>query len=177
MGGAAVIDPAAGIPATTWPGLSSWVVVFEPTTSAWWGRFLARGFGHCWAMGFDTRVNIWVAVEPLFQGTYVRVLPPETVHGVYLRASRGELRLLSVPHIGAEVRWPRLVVTCAGCVGSLLGMRRFPLTPHGLFWTLRRMPGVEEIGRGSQESERTGSGRAKRSGDCSAGAGRAGEGA
>lgn len=158
-----------------WPGLPSWVVVFERTTSAWWGRFLARGFGHCWAMAFDVRAGVWIAVEPLFQGTLAKVLPHEVVQAVFLRAQRGEVRLLSVPHIGAEVRWPRLVVTCAGCVGSLLGMRRFPLTPYGLFWTLRRMPGVEEIGRGIETSIGPGAGGADGSGTEGAGIGGAGE--
>lgn len=160
-----------------WPGLSSWVVVFEPTTSAWWGRFLARGFGHCWAMGFDTQAGVWIAVEPLFQGTWVRVLQPASVTGMFLKAERGEVRMLSVPHVGVEVRWPRLVVTCAGCVASVLGLRRFPLTPYGLFWTLRRMPGVEEIGRGSQEAISASAGGAERGGSEGVGAGRARAGA
>ena len=159
-----------------WPGLPSWVVVFEPTTSAWWGRFLARGFGHCWAMGFDVRAGVWIAVEPLFQGTLAKVLPDDVVKAVFLKAQRGEVRLLSVPHVGVEVRWPRLVVTCAGAVGSLLGLRRFPLTPHGLFWTLRRMPGVEEIGRGVTEGIGTGAAGAERGGTQGAGVGGAGEG-
>lgn len=162
---------------SAWPGLPSWVVVFEPTTSAWWGRFLARGFGHCWAMAFDARAGVWIAVEPLFQGTLAQVLPHEVVHAVFLRAAKGEVRLLSVPHIGAEVRWPRLVVTCAGCVGSLLGMRRFPLTPYGLFWTLRGMPGVKEIGRGVEEGERAGACGTECSGDGGGGTGGARQGA
>ncbi|MBR0682754.1 hypothetical protein GXW74_19840 [Roseomonas eburnea] len=160
-----------------WPGLHSWMVVFEPTTSAWWGRFLARGFGHCWAMGFDPAARVWVGVEPLFQGTLVRVLSSEAVHGVFLRAKLGEVRLLSVPHVGAEVVRPRFCVTCAGAVASLLGLRRFPLTPWGLFWTLRRMPGVKEIWRGGEEAVSTGAAATECGGDSRPGAGCAGEGA
>lgn len=163
---------------TAWPGLHSWLVVFEPTTSAWWGRFLARGFGHCWAMGFDPAAKAWVCVEPLFEGTMVRVASPEVVAGVFLRAERGELRLLSVPHVGVEVRRPRLCVTCAGAVASLLGLRRFPLTPWGLFWTLRRIPGVRELGlHGREEVEHAVGDGAERAGAGSGGPGGAGEGA
>lgn len=153
---------------TDWPGLHTWYVVFEPTTSAWWGRFLARGFGHCWMLGFDTRAGVWVEMEPLFSGTVVRVAPDEVVRGVFIRHRRGEVRLLRVRHIGAEVRWPRLVVTCAGAVASLLGMRRFPLTPYGLFWRLRRL-GAQEIERGG-EDEDTGTG-GEDGGGASGGAG------
>lgn len=163
-------------PTSDWPGLHSWIVVFEPTTSAWWGRFLARGFGHCWAMAFDTRARVWVRVEPLFQGTLVEVAPREVVVGAFVKAQEGAIRILTVPHVGVEVRRPRLVVTCAGAVASLLGLRRFPLTPYGLFWTLRRIPGVREIGRGGEEGIGTCGAGEERSGDCGRGTGGAGEG-
>lgn len=159
-----------------WPGLHTWHVVFEPTTSAWWGRFLAPGFGHCWAMAFDTEARVWVRVEPLFSGTLVQVAPRAVVVGTFVKAAEGSLRLLVVPHVGVEVRRPRLLMTCAGAVASLLGLRRFPLTPYGLFWTLRRIPGVREIGCGGSEGIGTGGTGEVRSGDCGGAAGGAGEG-
>lgn len=127
-------------------------------------------------MAYDTDARVWVRVEPLFSGTLVQVAPRAVVVGAFVAAQEGRLRILSVPHVGVEVRWPRLVVTCAGCVASLLGLRRFPLTPYGLFWTLRRIPGVREIGRGSEETIDAGAAGEKRCGDRCGGAGGPGEG-
>ena len=122
-----------------------WFVVFEPTTSAWWGRFLKEGFGHCYAFGLDVQADRWVAIEPLFEHVRVDVLDGALVDWFWRRAMAGELRILKVPVQDVAYRRPRFLVTCAGCVASLIGLRRYPLTPWGLFWMVRRLPGVQEI--------------------------------
>lgn len=127
-----------------------WVVAFEPTTSIWWGRLLAPQFGHCFMFGCvaveGVADPVWLLVEPLTFGTQVGVMHRETVDLMFRRARAGEVRLLAVtPHEIHVVR-PRFMVTCAGCVASVLGLKRYPLTPRGLFWTLRRA-GARELCR------------------------------
>ena len=121
-----------------------WIVAFEPRTSLWWGRFLPEGFGHCWAFG--CAAGIWVSVEPWTTGTRVSVVSDEVVLHWFTLAKIKKLRLLAAKPEGYVAVRPRFMVTCAGCVASLLGLRRFPLTPQGLFWMLRRR-GAQEVGR------------------------------
>lgn len=138
-----------------WPDVpvllpDEWVVCFEPTTSIWWGRLLAPQFGHCFMMGCVVREEgetpVWLLVEPLTVGTQVGVMAPEVVLTMFARARRGEMRMLACKPEKANVVRPRFLVTCAGCVASVLGLRRYPLTPRGLFWTLRRA-GARELCR------------------------------
>lgn len=124
--------------------LPEWIVVFERRTTVWWGRFLRDGYGHCWAMAFDVKAEAWVMVNPLFEGTLCRVMPDTGVRNQFQRAREGEVKMVSVPFQAQRVVRPRLLVTCAGCVASVLGLRRYPLTPWGLLWTVRRIPGVRE---------------------------------
>lgn len=130
-----------------------WFVVFEPTTSIWWGRYLKRGFGHCYAIGFDAEADRWVAVEPLLEHVRIDVLSPEMVDYFWARAKAGELRMVLVPQQGGSRPMPHFLVTCAGAVASLLGLRRYPLTPWGLFRMVRDLPGVREIGADGQLAE------------------------
>lgn len=126
--------------------IDEWIVAFEPRTSAWWGRFLRHGFGHCFAFGFCTRTGHWLVVEPTFERVAVGIATPRQVEAWFEAAAEGRLRLLRARCQDHRAVRPRFIVTCAGAVASLLGLRRYPLTPWGLFWTLRRA-GAREMGR------------------------------
>jgi hypothetical protein len=128
---------------------AKWIVAFEPKTSIWWGRFLTPGFGHCFTFGFVPAADgpgVWLYAEALVTGVHIGVAPHEAVLRWFAEAKIGRLRLLEIkPQANVVVR-PRWAVTCAGCIGAILGLRRLPLTPHKLFWMLRRL-GAREIGR------------------------------
>lgn len=126
-----------------------WFVAFEPKTSIWWGRFLAPGFGHCYAFGYvplDEHSGVWLFQEALVRGVFVGVASPDMVLGWWTLAKMGKLRILKIRPQQELVVRPRWAVTCAGAVGALLGLKRLPITPHGLFWMLRRL-GAVEVGR------------------------------
>lgn len=126
-----------------------WIVAFEPKTSIWWGRFLTPGFGHCFMFGWldlGDETGIWLFQEALVSGVHMGVASPEAVERWFAEAYIGRLRLLRIKPINSIVVRPRFMVTCAGAIGAVLGLRRLPLTPHGLFWMLRRL-GAREVGR------------------------------
>ena len=127
--------------------ITEWIVAFEPRTSAWWGRFLRDGFGHCFAFGFCARSERWLVVEPTFERGVVAVAEVGQVEAWFAEADAGRLRLVAVECQDQAVRRPRFVVTCAGAVAGLLGLRRYPLTPWGLFRMVRAFGG-KELGRG-----------------------------
>lgn len=126
--------------------IHEWIVVFHPTTAAWWGRFLAPGFGHCFAMAYLPEARRWLYVDPLFCRVTIGLMTPEQALTVFRAARGGEMRALIARPEDAMVYRPRWCVTCAGCVASLLGLRRYPLTPLGLFRALRRA-GARAIGQ------------------------------
>lgn len=125
-----------------------WIAAFEPKTSLWWGRFLPEGFGHVFAFGFvpptaDTP-GTWLYMEATLGGTRIGVAQPDQIAGWFWLARMGRMRLLRMATLEVpDVPRPR-ITTCAGAVASLFGLRRYPLTPQGLFWTLRRL-GAEEL--------------------------------
>ena len=128
---------------------TEWIVAFEPKTSIWWNRFLAPGFGHCFMFGYVPEANgpgIYLFFEPLVTGGFIGIAPHANVHEWRTRAALGQLRLLAVEPPNVEAVRPRFMVTCAGAVGFMLGLPRLPITPHGLYWMLRRR-GAREIGR------------------------------
>lgn len=127
--------------------IREWFIVFEPRTSAWWGRFLKEGFGHCYAFGYDAVADRWLVVEPLFEHVRMDVVSGAVVNVFWDMAMSGKVRIVKVPVQDVAYFRPRLLVTCAGCVASLIGLRRYPLTPWGLFWMVRRVPGAREIDR------------------------------
>jgi hypothetical protein len=125
-----------------------WFVVFEPKTSIWWNRFLRPGFGHCFMFGYlplEEGRGIYQFFEPLTTGGFMGVAPHEHVLEWRTRAALGQLRILQIEAPNVEAVRPRFMVTCAGAVGFMLGLPRLPVTPHGLYWMLRRR-GAREIG-------------------------------
>jgi hypothetical protein len=60
-------------------------------------------------------------------------------------AHAGRLTVLRMPVLGEVLRRPRWVVTCAGALAALVGMRRTPLTPWGLACRARAS-GAEVVG-------------------------------
>jgi hypothetical protein len=117
--------------------IDEWIVAFCPADSVWWHRFLSPGFAHCWAFGFDPQTGHWLYVEPTFSRVVVAIATPRQVEGWFEAAAERRLTLLRARCEDSQVVRPRFFVTCAGCVAALLGMRRYPLTPWGLFRTLR----------------------------------------
>lgn len=137
-----IVAPAGPEPGAFAP--TEWIVAFEPRTSLWWGKFLPEGFGHCFCFGMSA--GVWVSMEPLIQGTRIAVCSDAMVMHWFTQAKIGNLKLLKAAVQGHSVVRPRFFVTCAGAIGSVLGMKRLPITPHGLFWKLRRS-GAQEVGR------------------------------
>jgi hypothetical protein len=117
--------------------IDEWIVAFRDAGAVWWRRFLRPGFGHCWAFGFCPRTGHWLVVEPTFSRVVVAVATPRQVEAWFEAAAERRITLVRAPCRDEEVVRPRFFVTCAGCVAALLGMRRYPLTPWGLFRTLR----------------------------------------
>ncbi len=108
----------------------------------WWHRWLKPGYAHCFAFGFDGRQ--WLLFEPAFEGLIVRSVTEDEIEGWFAAASLGRLRLLRMPAVGQAVVRPRWVVTCAGALAALVGMRSTPLTPWGLACKARAL-GAEEV--------------------------------
>lgn len=126
-----------------------WFVVFEPKTSIWWNRFLSPGFGHCYMFGYlpvGEGQGVYLFFEPLVTGGFIGLASHDHVHEWRTRAALGQLRILQIEAPNVEAVRPRFMVTCAGAVGFMLGLPRLPITPHGLYWMLRRR-GAREIGR------------------------------
>lgn len=124
--------------------IDEWIVAFEPADSVWWHRFLAPGFGHCWAFGFCQETGHWVWMNPAFERVMIGIATPRLVEGWFDAMNVGRLRLVRVPCQDVPAVRPRLLVTCAGAVASLLGLRRYPLTPWGLFRMVRAI-GAQEL--------------------------------
>jgi hypothetical protein len=141
-----------------WPAVTDeapeivWYVVFEEANTIWWHRWLKPGFRHCWAfkvqvIASDPPRGEWILVDPLFTGVDIRLVPPESAVGwLALAGIEGSgLQILRVPEQRNGVIRPRFFVSCAGALAAVLGLRQTPWTPWGLYWRLRRLPGVEVI--------------------------------
>ncbi|MCK8785222.1 hypothetical protein M0638_12585 [Roseomonas sp. NAR14] len=123
------------------PQPGTWFVAFQPADTVWWHRLCRKGFAHCFA--FAPRGNPdragevhWVFFDPAFTCLDVRLIPFEAVVEAFAMNKVGALRILRIDRQGARLARPRWVVTCAGAIAALLGMRATPLTPWGLY---RRM--------------------------------------
>lgn len=132
------------------PGIV-WFFAFEEANTIWWHRWLKPGYRHCWA--FKVQVIMeesgprheWLLFDPMFTGLDVRLVHQSQAEAWLALGMNGYLRILKVPQMQAGVVRPRFFVSCAGALAALIGYPKTPLTPWGLYWRLRALPGVEVV--------------------------------
>lgn len=149
------------------PGVSSWFLCFGSADSMWWHRWLRPGFQHCWAFGFspagDGGPGRWLVFDPCFDRLCVRLAGDAEVNGWFAAAVLGRVTVLEMPVLEQFLARPRWVVTCAGALAALVGMRRTPLTPWGLACIARSL-GAREVSVNGEDIQAEGAG-------CGGGAG------
>jgi len=125
-----------------------WFLTFIHADSVWWHRFLRPGYGHCWAFGYspasETEAGRWVVFDPAFEGLQVRLAGEAEVAGWFQLNALRAATILRIKPPAHAVRRPRLVVTCAGALAALVGLRETPLTPWRLACIARRY-GAEKV--------------------------------
>jgi hypothetical protein len=124
--------------------IPQWHVAFSDAPGApWWVKLTTpRGFRHVWAFGYDTEADVWLLVEPTWTHTLVRPVPAAWVNAWLAKAGR-ELTVLRVAASAEGRRRPAFMVTCAGTVAQLLGLRACHWRPSSLYVTLRARGAVE----------------------------------
>lgn len=142
------------------PGVPVWFFVFCAADSMWWHRWLRPGFQHCFAFGFSPASadapGRWLVFDPCFDRLCVRLAGEEEVEGWFAAAGGGVVTILEVPVLEQRLARPRWLVTCAGAMAALVGMRRTPLTPWGLACMARRL-GAREVSVNGKDVEAGGS--------------------
>lgn len=140
------------------PGVPVWFLCFGPASSMWWHRWLRPGFQHCWAFGFspagDGGPGRWLVFDPCFDRLCVRLAGEAEVEGWFMAPGVTVLEMAPVAEFLARPRW---VVTCAGALAALVGMRRTPLTPWGLACMARGL-GAREVIVNGQDVQAEGAG-------------------
>lgn len=130
---------------------TTWIAAFERREGLhWFSRFLAPRYAHCFAFGYVVEKDQYVYVEGTTSGVLVGIATREQVETWFRLACNRDLRLLEMAPRRVEVVRARWFVSCAGVVASLYGLRRYPLTPYGLFKMLRRAGAREICGEVSQ---------------------------
>jgi hypothetical protein len=130
------------------PGIFIWYLVFVPANSMWWHKLLKRGYEHCFAFGFSPGngedEGRWIVFDPCFDRLAVRLASEAEIEGWMIGASQGTCTILKAPLVEGMLLRPRWIVTCAGALAALVGMRETPLTPWGLAKRLCRL-GAQEF--------------------------------
>jgi hypothetical protein len=121
------------------PALSVWYVAFvDYGRNLWWHRFCKKGFRHCFAFAFDTRMGVWILFDPTVEGFVVRPLPRAAVDRLIAEIWRVDGRVLKCKAEGLGARRPRVLATCVTVLAHLLGLPGVaPLFPSGLYARLR----------------------------------------
>lgn len=106
--------------------------VYGPTPR--WVRWITRpGFRHCWAFGFDPDARCWLMVFPTFERVVIEIANPAEITAQIAAARAGVIRVLRVQPGAAGPRRPRVLVTCAGAIAAVVGIRGSALRPQSLF--------------------------------------------
>jgi hypothetical protein len=114
-----------------------WFVAFGDGVygaAPWWVRWFTRpGFRHVWAFAYAPEADAWLLVFPTFERVRVELADKAEITALIAAARAGAIRVLEVTPQAAGPRRPRLVVTCAGAIAAIVGIRRTTLRPEGLF--------------------------------------------
>ena len=115
-----------------------WFVAFVDARSAWYHRFLKRGFRHVFAFGYQPSAGRWLLYDLGFEGTNLRILRGAEVDALATTVANEGGRVLRAQVQDCFVGQPRLLASCVTAIAHLLGLPGCAVTPYALYRQLLR---------------------------------------
>lgn len=132
-----------------WKPIPEWYIAFTDFgRNVWYSKFLQKGFRHCSAFAADRESGMWIVLDPMLDGAYVRTFTnAQMKHWINGLKVGGKATILLAKCQAKPVKRPRALLTCVSIISHLLGTKTCAVTPKQLYAHLLST-GASEVFRG-----------------------------
>lgn len=129
------MGPNSGPELGAWNPIPEWYIAFTDFgRNVWYSRFLRAGFRHCSAFAADRESGMWIVLDPMLDGAYVRTFTnQQIIHWINGLKAGGNATILLAKCDRHKVIVPRLMLTCVSILSHLLGLKTCAVTPRQLY--------------------------------------------